>query len=801
MKYILDRDRLVLRNKLVPGDAAQSTIYQRIVEGEMPPAGARVRPNAEQLALLKLWIEEGAPALAAASLPKPFLAEADIASLILSDLKTVPPRQRRFMRYFTFSNLTNAGVGDTTMATYRHALSKLINSLSWHPRISLPRSVDTGQAVVRIDLRDLQWSAAQWNRVLSFYPYVVPHQSAEFKAIASATACEQPYLRADWFVATAARPPLYHDLLQMPSSDRDLERQLRVDALQDIREERVARSGFNGSGVSRNNRLLERHDAAYGAYWRSYDFADNTERQNLFDHPLGPQAGGSSFEHKGGEIIFHLPNGLQGYMLVDANGRRLDRAPVEIVSDPKRPDRIVETGISCMSCHVAGVIHKADQIRAHVEKNPNVFSKEDREAVLALYPLEARFKALVDEDAERYRQALVKTGAAAGEPEPVSDLTLRYEGEVDLRAAAAEAGLPPEEFVQRLNTSTALGRILGPLKVPGGSVQRQVFQAAFADLVRELRLAEENTTSSSPGNLLSSSPALPPFAGHTERVLAIAFSGDGKHALSGSADRTARWWNLATGREIRLLEGHVDEVLAVALAPDGSRALTGSVDRTVRLWDLNSGRELRRFSGHTDRVSSVAFSPDGRRALSGSWDRTVILWDLEGGQQLFRLAGHTGSVSSVAFAADGRRALSGSHDRTVRLWDLANGQEIRRFDGPTREIYAVALAPDGRRATAGGNDQLVHLWDTATGIELRQLRHGHPVISVAFSSDGSRLLSGSSHYEGNDRIIRLWDIDRGQEITNFGGSETVWSIAFAPDGRQALSGSSDKTLHLWELSK
>ncbi|HEV3203087.1 MAG TPA: WD40 repeat domain-containing protein, partial [Gemmataceae bacterium] len=559
----------------------------------------------------------------------------------------------------------------------------------------------------------------------------------------------------------------------------------------------------NSSGVSRNNRLLERHDASYGAYWRSYDFAENIERQNLFEHPLGPQAGGTSFEHSGGEIIFNLPNGLQAYMLVDAKGRRLDRAPIDIVSDPKRPDKIVETAISCFSCHYQGVIPKADQIRAHVEKNPNVFSKEDTAIVKALYPPEASFKALVEEDAERFRKALAKTGASAGEPEPVATFTLRYEGEVDMAAAAGEAGLQPEEFLKRLGATPAMGRALGALKVQGGTVQRQVFQALFGDLVREFHLGDGLATVSNPRNLLNSFPALRPFEGHTGHILAIAFAPAGNQAISGSEDNTVRLWDLTGGREIRCCEGHTGEVLAVAFSTDGKRALSGSMDRTVRLWDLTSGRELRRFEGPTERISSVAFSPDGKRALSGSWDQTLSLWNLETGKELMRLGGHAGYISTVAFSPDGRQALSGSYDRTVRLWDLTSGKPVRVFDGSDKEIYAVAFSPDGKRILSGGNDNLVRLWNAETGQEIRNwVGPAKAIIRVAFSPDGKRVLAGSSQYQGTDTIIRVWDGETGLNLGSFGGkNDTAWSIAFATDGWRALSANIDKTLRLWDLSK
>src|SRR3954454_22042511 len=103
----------------------------------------------------------------------------------------------------------------------------------------------------------------------------------------------------------------------MPTIDRTLERQVQVDVLANIQEETAARAGFNDSGVSRNNRLIERHETSYGAYWKTYDFAANDGEQNLFERPLGPGSDDRSFRHAGSEIIFSLSNGLQGYMLVN----------------------------------------------------------------------------------------------------------------------------------------------------------------------------------------------------------------------------------------------------------------------------------------------------------------------------------------------------------------------------------------------------------------------------------------------------------------------------------------------------
>ena len=72
---------------------------------------------------------------------------------------------------------------------------------------------------------------------------------------------------------------------------------------------------------------------------------------------------------------------------------------------------------------------------------------------------------------------------------------------------------------------------------------------------------------------------------------------------------------------------HSNSVSSVAFSPDGRTALSGG-DKTLKLWEVATGKELRTFIGHLNIVDAVAFSPDGRTALSGSWDNTLKLWDL-----------------------------------------------------------------------------------------------------------------------------------------------------------------------------
>jgi hypothetical protein len=488
--YVMDRQRLVERRKIVPGQPEQSKLLRRVHDGEMPPADEKQRPGPDDLTVLKRWIETGAPDFQATAAKPETTPLAELPRLIRDDLARLPERDRRFARYFTLTHLRNNGLTDDEMQTYRQALCKLVNSLSWGREIVVPHPVDAAQTILRIDLRDYKWEGGTWERILADYPYGSVIDDDISSAMSASAECRLPYIRADWFTALASRPPLYYDLLQIPATDRELESLLRVDAAKDIRGERVVRAGFNNSGVSHNNRVIERYESSYGAYWKSYDFGGGTGAKNIFAGPLGPGGGANAFQPDGGELIFELPNGLHAYLLVDGSGRRLDQAPTAIVSDPKRPERAVVAGLSCLSCHSRGLNHKADQVREHVLNNPGAFPKEETDNVLALYPPRERFEEVLNKDIGRYRKALEKTGTRWGVSDPIESLASRFEADVDLPLAAAEVGVSTRELGEAISCSPELGRALGSLRSDGGTAPRRLFADTFGEVMRYLKRGE-----------------------------------------------------------------------------------------------------------------------------------------------------------------------------------------------------------------------------------------------------------------------------------------------------------------------
>ena len=458
---IFDTEGLKTRGLLKPGDAAGSLLAQRMSAGEMPPEAVQPRPAAPEIAAVRAWIDQMTTA-------GPFQSDADVERALAADLIALAPSARPHARWFTLGHLANAGVPELQLARYRTALAVMLASLSWAPAARAPATIDAARTIFRVDLRDLGWSAATWDAIRAAYPYGVARPAGVPDAI-----------RADWFVATASRPPLYHAILGIPDRDTELARMLGVDLAAGVAAGLVARAGFTTSGISTNNRVIERHATRHGALWRSYDFRSSLGREDVFVHPL-------DFVPAGGELIFNLPNGLQGYMLVDATGRRIDKAPTAIVSDPRRPDRAVETAVSCIGCHSAGIIDKADQLRGATAE----LSYADRARVLELHPPADRLAKLYAGDRARFAAGLAAVGAAPVDRsiEPVSLLTARYEAEVDLRLAAAELGVTAVALERRLARSAEVRRSLAGLAPGGGRIKRETWELVFSRAVIELGL-------------------------------------------------------------------------------------------------------------------------------------------------------------------------------------------------------------------------------------------------------------------------------------------------------------------------
>jgi tetratricopeptide (TPR) repeat protein len=151
-------------------------------------------------------------------------------------------------------------------------------------------------------------------------------------------------------------------------------------------------------------------------------------------------------------------------------------------------------------------------------------------------------------------------------------------------------------------------------------------------------------------------------------------------------------WDARTGAELLTLRGHTDWVIAVAYSPDGTRLASASHDQTVKVWDVTSGAELLTLRGHSGALTAVAYSPDGTRLATASSDKTVKVWDATSGAETATLRGHTDAVMAVAYSPDGTRLAAASYNGTVKVWDARIGPG--GYDPWAEDLYRrTALAP------------------------------------------------------------------------------------------------------------
>ncbi|HFC04485.1 MAG TPA: hypothetical protein ENJ55_02155, partial [Rhizobiales bacterium] len=274
-----------------------------------------------------------------------------------------------------------------------------------------------------------------------------------------------------------------------------------ADVEKNIRTFRARRAGFRESGVSEYNRLIERHPLrrSSGTYWKSYDFGGNAGRRNIFTYPLGPNLP-NGFQHDGGEMIFSLPNGMQAYYLATADGKRINVGPTNIVRDKLRPlEPDIINGVSCMGCHMNGMILTQDQVRDRISRQRSLAPKF-RRIVERLHPTWPKMQKLMYKDMQRFLIALDNAGVIKGfrrtedggfkvsrvvDVEAVRALSDRYDETLSMLQGAAELGLTLSQFEVEIDRASDRVRAMKE-ELARGTLPRGVFENGYKFLAADV---------------------------------------------------------------------------------------------------------------------------------------------------------------------------------------------------------------------------------------------------------------------------------------------------------------------------
>jgi WD40 repeat protein len=204
---------------------------------------------------------------------------------------------------------------------------------------------------------------------------------------------------------------------------------------------------------------------------------------------------------------------------------------------------------------------------------------------------------------------------------------------------------------------------------------------------------------------------------HKDLILDLAFSPDGKSLATCGYDRLIKLWDVASGKELRVLKDHSDAVYGLAFSPDGRLLASAAADRAVKVWDLATGTRLYTLGEATDWLYAAAWSPDGRHLAAAGVDKSIRVWEVSaaGGKLIESVFAHEAPVVHLAYSADGQTLYSLSEDRTAKAWDTTRMVERKVYPRQPEAVLALAVRPDHKQLALGRYDGVVALLDEATG--------------------------------------------------------------------------------------
>lgn len=333
--------------------------------------------------------------------------------------------------------------------------------------------------------------------------------------------------------------------------------------------------------------------------------------------------------------------------------------------------------------------------------------------------------------------------------------------------------------------------------------------------------------------------------GHTDAVLHVSYSPDGKRLASGGGDTTVRFWNTSTSMPSHTCQGHRNHVLCTAWSPDGFLFVSSDRNGEIRVWDPKTGKQKGQpLTGHKKWVTFLCFEPLHLtttsalpRLASSSKDHTIRIWNINNGQCETCISGHTDSVECVKWGGS-NLLYTASRDRTIKVWDVdGHGRSqqklVRTLSGHGHRINSIALncdyvlrtgafqigEPDvtdpeeiitkalaryqsvvtgvGELLVSASDDFTLFLWSPAESKSpvTRMVGHQQLVNHIAFSPDARFLASASF-----DKKVKLWCGKTGRFLATFNGhAASVYQVSWSADSCFIVSASKDSTLKLWSV--
>jgi WD40 repeat protein len=303
--------------------------------------------------------------------------------------------------------------------------------------------------------------------------------------------------------------------------------------------------------------------------------------------------------------------------------------------------------------------------------------------------------------------------------------------------------------------------------------------------------------------------------GHELAALSVAISSDTNYIATGSRDKSAKLWEVATGREVRSFLGHDLSVTAMDFTPDGKYLLTGSSDKTVRWWDVMSGQELGSLNVNY-RVTGLRIDPQNKFVIvsgyqteytgrANQWDDSVVVVDFKTRKPLKKLHANPdkglGYGVHVAISPDGQWVATGEDDRTAHLFRTSDWKQVYEFK-PVEGFCGgcgtkVAFSSDSKIVFVAANKGELKKFSVNDGRELAIITSiPEEVTALATSDDGKKIAVST------EQDVSIWNIATGKELARLAAPEksSYRDIRFTGNSKQLVVAADNNTAFLWEFA-
>lgn len=261
----------------------------------------------------------------------------------------------------------------------------------------------------------------------------------------------------------------------------------------------------------------------------------------------------------------------------------------------------------------------------------------------------------------------------------------------------------------------------------------------------------------------TASPLGEPLQGHTDCILDVTYSLDGKMIASCSKDGSIILWNAETGEQIRIIKGVKDYAIRIVFTHDDKNlvflARCESREDTLNIWNIEDGCFVHEIPIQTS--NDMAVDNDDRYIAMATACTSIVLYDLKKGEKIKDIPNaHPESLTSIDFSPDGKKLVSSTFwgEFIVRDWECDEILLAKKVkDVPFHllpEIRCVKYSNDGKYIVTASSDNLIKIWNANSGDQVGKPLDGHTksVFSVCFSQDGNRIVSSSM-----DDTVRIWD--------------------------------------------